>query len=182
MHVYTYGHPILRKVAEPVQSVTSDVVEIIASLHETLAKSGGYGLSAPQIGHSCRIIAFNGSQDKKELKIVTMINPEIINEVGELVPSQEGCWSLPGLPVKVGRHQRIQVSYIDQDGQNIIGESYCGLNAFIIQHEIDHLNGKLICDYAHGVVRNMVVSKLKKISRRIYGNRLFWRDGEEEKS
>jgi len=132
---------ILRAKAQLIPQVTKEVVKIINDMQDTVKKAEGLGLAAPQIGKSIRLclVMMHG-------KMTPMINPEILWFSEETIPMTEGCLSLPGIEVLVDRPVEVVVKYVDKKGQEQERRVH-DLNAKVVQHEIDHLNGVLIVDY-----------------------------------
>ncbi len=140
---------VLRKVAPPVPQVTKKHIKLIKNMKETMVDAHGLGLAAPQVGVSERILIANfqwGDKVGEDQQQVALINPEIIAHSEEEVLAEEGCLSLPELYEKVSRYQNITVKYLDEKGRENMLELE-DLNARIVQHEIDHLDGKLFVDY-----------------------------------
>jgi len=139
--ILQYGHPVLRRKAEPVGRITPAAKRVAERLADTLRKGGGLGLAAPQIGEPVRIFVFH---DERDGALVTAIDPEIVKAEGEVV-DVEGCLSLRRLYGDVGRPQRLAVKARTPAGKRmtLTGED---LTARILQHEIDHLDGTLFVD------------------------------------
>ena len=136
---------ILRNKSVPAKSIDKEQLGLIKEMKETLIAEGGAGLAAPQVGRNVRLILANLSTLSKH-KIVVMINPEIISFSEESEIVEEGCLSLPDLFVQVERSTAITVKYLDEKGKEQV-KHLKGMNARIVQHEIDHLDGVLICDF-----------------------------------
>lgn len=132
---------VLRTKAEPVAGVTKDIKKLIKDMKETVKKADGLGLAAPQVGISKRVFLamFNG-------KMTAMINPEILTRSDETSVMEEGCLSLPGIDVSVERPVEITVRYLDEKGATQERHLH-DLDARVVQHEFDHLQGVLIVDY-----------------------------------
>jgi peptide deformylase len=136
---------ILRAKSALVQKIDKKTKKFTDNMIETLNKENGLGLAAPQVGKNIRIIVARLNYDTSEEMIIPMINPEIIYRSKETVTGEEGCLSLPGLYDKVERHKQIRVKFTDiKDNAQIL--ELDDLNARIIQHETDHLNGVLFID------------------------------------
>jgi peptide deformylase len=159
--IVRYGSPVLREVCEPVAEVDEDIREFVAGMFVTLKRAKGLGLSAPQVGDNRRIFILDLSSVSLEYERLVFINPEIIEQTGEQ-SGEEGCLSFPGLYLEIPRSQRVVCEYTDLEGkrQRIEAE---GLAARAIQHELDHLNGKLFIDYLSPADRELISGKLKKI-------------------
>lgn len=141
LEIVKKGNPILYEVAQEVKNVQNNNIQtLISDMLLTCEKAGGAGLAAPQIGKSLRIIIVA----PKNKKPVVMINPIVaIHAMSKLKSGDEGSLSIPGVTKEIMRHNRIKVSFLDQDGkpQN---EIFSNFDARIIQHTVDNLNGKLI--------------------------------------
>lgn len=139
--------PVLRQKAAAVQSVTGDLRKLAKNMAATMEKAKGLGLAAPQIAVSRRLIIVRlNSGDKSEL-IVPMFNPQILEFSRETEVREEGCLSLPELFLKVKRPVAIKLRFIDMRGETQILK-LAGMNARVVQHEVDHLEGILITDRA----------------------------------
>ena len=167
LFIRIYGDNILRKKACSVSKVTSETRELVSQMTEIMHKNRGAGLAAPQIGVSERIIV----ADIGEVPLA-IINPEIISKEGENI-GEEGCLSIPGIIVEVRRAQRILVSGLNTYGEAIKIKA-ANLMARALQHEVDHLNGTLIIDYADIQRRQMINGKLKKLKRKGLGAKAHW--------
>ena len=147
--VVTYGHPILRKVSSDITDF-SNIDSLIQDLFDTMYEFDGIGLASNQIGIDKRIFVVDISHmeesDEESEKPLVFINGRIDNTVGSDVDS-EGCLSLPEIRINVERYESIRYKYLDRD-LNKHSKNFSGLLARIIQHENDHLDGKLITDYA----------------------------------
>ena len=144
-----------------VNDVTDDVRQLMNDMLETMYAAPGIGLAAPQVGVKTRIIVVNVSKDQNANQAIKMINPEIIWHSDQIVNYDEGCLSLPDQYASVVRPNEIHVRYTDSDGltQNL---ETGGILATCIQHEIDHLDGKLFVDHISKIRRDLIMRKLKK--------------------
>ncbi|MDT8407342.1 MAG: peptide deformylase [Methylococcales bacterium] len=151
----------LRTVAQPVAMVDQDVRRLVDDMFETMYEGKGVGLAATQVNVAQRVIVMDISENKDQR--LCLINPEIITEDGQQ-KSEEGCLSVPGFFEKVPRAEHITVRYLDGEGvsREITAE---GLLAVCIQHEIDHLDGKLFVDFLSPLKRQRIKKKLEKIHR-----------------
>lgn len=136
------GNPVLREVAEPVRKVNAEIKKLLAEMFETMALENGIGLAAPQVGVNKRVIVLDLSHEG--IKPFALINPEIIKGSGEEIDN-EGCLSVPGVYLPVRRYTKIKVKARDTNDRQTIFEA-TGLLARAIQHEIDHLEGRLFVD------------------------------------
>jgi peptide deformylase len=151
-----YGDPILRLLAAPVAAVTPEIKTLIADMAETMWHKVGIGLAAPQIGVSLRIFVMDDG--KRGARAI--INP-IVTDRGGILKEEEGCLSLPGIFAEVERSKSLRIEGLDGDGQPISFEAN-GLQAKIIQHELDHLDGVLFIDRLPPVTRDRIKKKIQK--------------------
>lgn len=156
LNVRLYGDPVLRKAAEPVETVTPEIKTIIADMVETMWHQVGIGLAAPQVGISLRILVMEEEGGKAR----ALINP-VITDRGGSVREEEGCLSLPGIFADVERSKWVRVSADGEDGQPMSFEAH-GLQAKVIQHEIDHLDGVLFIDHLPPVARDRIKKRIQK--------------------
>ena len=161
--VYIYGQPVLREVAEDITPDYPHLKELIADLYETLDHADGVGLAAPQVGLNIRVVVINldiVSDDIPELKgyIHTFINPHVIETNDEMEDMEEGCLSLPGIHERVRRPTKVHVRYLDENFQEH-DEWKEGYVARVMQHEFDHLDGKLFIDYLSPLRRQLIRGK-----------------------
>ena len=153
-----YGDPVLRKRASKINNIEQEDILTIERMAETMYSNEGIGLAAPQIGISKQIIIADG-----EGNLIKLINPVIL-EMGKEEQGKEGCLSIPNIYVEIKRPSYILVEGLNERGKQVKIEAG-GLLARILQHEIDHLNGILIVDYASPLSRVLVKRQLKKIRR-----------------
>lgn len=166
--IYLYGHPVLRKTATPINAEYPELQKLIADMRETMYHSEGIGLAAPQIGKSIRLIVIDGSPIAEEdascanSKMV-LVNPEleVIADEDE-ISRDEGCLSLPGLSEPVKRIEHIRLRWLDENFQPH-DQEFRGFLSRIIQHEYDHLEGKVYMDRVSPVRRTMVRGKLNAL-------------------
>jgi peptide deformylase len=140
--IVKYGDPVLRQVAQPVKRVTRDTQELIRLMDKTMREANGLGLAAPQIGVSERVLVYDSGDGLR-----TLINPQILSMRGEQFDPPEGCLSIPGLQGRVKRAMEIKIKGFD-DRNRVVVKKVTGLEARVIQHEIDHLDGILFLDRA----------------------------------
>jgi peptide deformylase len=158
LNILEYPDPRLRTKAAPVAQVDDAVRTLIDDLFETMYAAPGVGLAATQVNIHKRVLVIDTSEDRSEP--IALINPEIILRNGEGL-LEEGCLSVPGIYDKVKRAERIRVRSLDREGQSFEIEAE-GLLAVCIQHEMDHLDGKLFVDYLSDLKRTRIRSKLEK--------------------
>ena len=156
LSVRLYGDPVLRKVAEPVTAVTPEIKKIIEDMTDSMWHQVGVGLAAPQVGISLRILVMDDGKGGAR----ALLNPVIIDRRGT-VREEEGCLSLPGIFAEVERSKWIRVSALDGEGLPISLEAQT-LQAKIIQHEIDHLDGVLFIDRLAPVTRDRIKKRIQK--------------------
>jgi peptide deformylase len=162
--IITLPDPKLRLVSAPVEKVDAELLKLADAMLETMYDAPGVGLAAVQVGVLKRLIVLDVSDDEDQPKPLTFINPEIL-KVGDVTRvHEEGCLSIPDFRVDIERPATITVGYLDREGkpQELVAD---GLLATALQHEIDHLNGKLIIDFLSRLKRDIVVRKFKKIAR-----------------
>lgn len=135
-------NPILRKKSDAVRNITKKTIKLIKDMEETMVASKGVGLAAPQVGVNERIVLIT-LDDKK---ILTLINPKIIDVSENTKVNEEGCLSLPGIWGKVRRPKEVTVQFLNQKGQSM-SLKFSDFEAVEVQHEIDHLDGVLFIDY-----------------------------------
>ncbi len=168
--IYTYGQPVLRKVAQDIDKDYPELPQLIQNMYETLERSEGIGLAAPQVGLSIRLVVINLdviSDDLPEYKgyIRTFVNPHIVEfDDSETETMEEGCLSLPGIHEKVKRPTRIHVNYLDENFEPH-DEWVDGYLARVMQHEFDHLEGQVFTDHLVGLRKQMAKSKLASIQK-----------------
>jgi peptide deformylase len=157
--------PALRQVSAPVASVTKDVRALADDMLETMYDAPGIGLAAIQIGVPQRIVTIDLAKKDEPKEPVVFINPEIVGSAEETSTYEEGCLSIPEYYEEVTRPAQVKLRYMDIKGaaQEMDAD---GLMATCIQHEIDHLNGKLFIDYLSKLKRDRVMTKFRKIQKR----------------
>ncbi|QKX16652.1 peptide deformylase [Microbulbifer sp. YPW1] len=162
LEILEFPDPRLRKVAEPVAEVTDAHRTLVDDMFETMYDAPGVGLAATQINVHERIVVIDVSEDQSEPLV--MINPEVEVLDPEIHKYDEGCLSVPGFYETVQRPRKIRLKALDRNGETYALEAE-GLLAVCIQHEIDHLDGKLFVDYISPLKRNRIRSKLEKAHR-----------------
>ncbi len=162
LEILEFPDPRLRTVAKPVEKVDDELRKLIDDMFETMYACPGIGLAATQVNVHQRLIVMDLSEDQSQPRV--FINPEITPLTDELAPYEEGCLSVPGFYEKVQRPARVRIKALDRDG-NAFEEEADELLATCIQHEIDHLDGKLFVDYVSRLKRDRIKKKLEKIHR-----------------
>ena len=165
--IYTYGQPVLRKVAEDITPDYPNLKELIVNMFETMDRAEGVGLAAPQIGLPIRVVVVNLdvlSDELPEYKDFrkAYINAHILEVSGEEVSMEEGCLSLPGIHESVKRGDKIRVKYMDENWEEH-DEVVEGYLARVMQHEFDHLEGKMFIDHLSALRKQMIKGKLTSL-------------------
>ncbi len=160
--VLIYPDDRLREIAEPVDSFEPALSELVADMFETMYEERGIGLAATQIDQHRRLFVTDVSEDRSGA--LAFVNPEILERVGE-VESEEGCLSIPGVNEIIRRAERIRVRAQDEKGKTFEQE-IDGLLAICIQHELDHLEGRLFIDYLSPLKQQRIRKKMTKAARR----------------
>lgn len=165
LKIKTFGAPVLRKKARSIEEVTEGHRDILSSMAGLMYESSGVGLAAPQVGVSAAmIVADIGSG------LYKLINPKVIKRQGGQV-NQEGCLSIPGICIKVKRAKGVVVKALDEYAHPLTIEAE-GLLACVLQHEIDHLKGKLIVDYASLMDKIKIGKRLKELKEKNHDEKL----------
>ncbi len=166
--IYTYGQPVLRKVAQDIDKDYPELQQLISNMWDTLASSEGIGLAAPQVGLDIRLVVIDLDLLKEDLPEYegykkVFINAHIVEKDDtETSSSEEGCLSLPAIHEKVTRPTRIRVTYMDEDF-NEHDEWVDGYLARVMQHEFDHLEGKMFIDRLSPLRKQLIKSKLRSL-------------------
>lgn len=165
--IYLYGQPALRKVAHDIDKDYPNLKDLIQNMFETMYKAEGIGLAAPQVGLDIRLFVIDleplAEDDPKYQGFKKVfINARILEETGEEVSLQEGCLSIPGINENVTRKETIRIKYVDE---NFVehDEVYSDFFARCIQHEYDHIEGKLFIDKISGIRKQLIKSKLNNM-------------------
>ncbi len=162
LEILEYPDPRLRTLADPVDEVNDEIRQLVDDMFETMYDAPGIGLAATQVDVHKRVIVMDLSEDKNEPRV--FINPELEPLTDDSDKYQEGCLSVPGFFEDVERPLRVRVKALDRDGKPFELEAD-GLLAVCIQHECDHLNGKLFVDYLSRLKRDRIRKKLEKQHR-----------------
>jgi len=165
--IRAYGDPVLRAKCEEIANFDEDLDNLIQSMYKTMDASDGVGLAAPQIGKPLRLFMIDSThfKDYEEVGIrQVFINPQIIEEVGEDWAFEEGCLSIPDVREDVIRKSSLKIRYQNQKGE-VLEEAFDGMNARVIQHEYDHIEGVLFIDHISAFKRQLLKGKLSNISR-----------------
>ncbi len=163
LEVLRFPDPRLRQKAAPVAEVDDEVKTLAADMLETMYDRNGIGLAATQVNVRKRVVVMDLSQERDQPRI--LINPEILSSTGQ-TESQEGCLSVPGYYETVPRAEQVSFRYLDLDGRVVEGDA-TDLLAICLQHEIDHLNGKLFVDYLSTLKRQRIRKKIEKQDKQL---------------
>jgi peptide deformylase len=170
--IIMYGDPVLRQRAKDVEPGT-DLKPLIEDMFETMHSAQGIGLAAPQIGKSVRLFVVDGTSLEKDADEAkegmdtfkgAFINPVMLEELGTPWEFEEGCLSIPNIRENISRKGTIRIKYYDESW-NLKEEEYDGMKARVIQHEYDHIEGKLFIDYLSPLKKRLLKGKLNDISR-----------------
>ena len=156
--------PRLLEVSKPVKEVNNDIKNLLEDMLQVMYRSNGIGLAAPQVGILKRLVVMDCSDKNTKKEPLKFVNPEILNLSSDKSEFEEGCLSLPTQYAKVERPSNIEVEYKDENG-NKYRKSFFGIEATCLQHEIDHLNGKLFVDHISKLKKNRIIKKLEKIKK-----------------
>ena len=160
--ILCYPDPRLHKIARPVEVVDDRVRQIVDDMLDTMYDAKGVGLAATQVDIHERIVVIDTSEERNEPRV--LINPEIIRTSEEMIIWEEGCLSVPTIYDKVERHAEIRVRALNRDGQTYEFDAD-DLLAVCVQHELDHLMGKVFVEYLSPLKRNRIKTKMQKRSK-----------------
>lgn len=184
--IYVYGSPVLRAECKDLQKGYPQLSELINDMFDTMAAANGIGLAAPQIGKPLNLFCIDlkdWDPEDEDMPIVdpsvtrrVFINPVITERSGDSVKFTEGCLSLPGVNEVVVREQRVRIEYLDENFEPH-NEEFDGIWARAIQHEYDHIKGVLFADHLAPIRRNLIKSKLTKMSKGVHSARYRCKNG-----
>ncbi|MBK9213471.1 MAG: peptide deformylase [Saprospiraceae bacterium] len=165
--IYAYGQPVLRKKAVEINPDFAGLQDLISNMWETMYHAQGVGLAAPQVGHSIRLFIIDTEQIKKDENMPigykkVFINATILEQEGDLWAYEEGCLSIPKIRGDVERKPRIVIEYLDELFQKHT-DSFDGINARVIQHEYDHIEGILFTDHLKPIKKTLIHRRLENI-------------------
>ena len=163
LRILEFPDPRLRKKAAPVEVVDASLKQLIDDMFETMYEAPGIGLAATQVDVHRRLLVADVSHEKNEPQV--LINPQILELDGSAI-TEEGCLSVPGYYEEIERAEHIKVRYLDRDGNEQESE-FEGLLAVCVQHEMDHLDGKLFIDYLSEIKRQRIRKRLEKDRRQL---------------
>ena len=165
--IVMYGDPVLRQRASDIEPGT-DINTLVEDMFETLEAASGIGLAAPQIGKSLRLFIVDGTALDEEPGMESFrkvfVNAEMVEELGPAWEFEEGCLSIPNIREKIARKGQLRIRYFDENW-NAFEETYDGMKARIIQHEYDHIEGKMFVDYLTPFKKRLLKGKLSDISK-----------------
>ncbi|TDK46740.1 peptide deformylase [Antarcticimicrobium luteum] len=163
--ILIHPDPRLKKLCAPVADLSDDLRKLADDMLETMYEAPGIGLAAPQVGVLDRLIVLDCVKETEGTpRPLIMFNPEVLAHSDETSTYDEGCLSIPEQYAEVTRPSEVEVAWMDRDG-NARKETFEGLWATCVQHEIDHLNGKLFIDYLGPMKRQMITRKMQKLKR-----------------
>ncbi len=161
--IVIYGSKVLRRKADPVDEVDDEIRTLVQDLLDTLEEAEGVGLAAPQIGVSKRVCVVDVSSQDSDTPPIALVNPRI--KIGEgMAIAEEGCLSIPDLYGDVSRYTNVAIEALDRDGESFDVKAD-GFFARVLQHEIDHLDGKLFIDYLTPLKRQLMRGALKRLKK-----------------
>ena len=160
--ILSFPDPRLHTVAKPVAEVTDQIRQMAADMIETMYESKGVGLAATQVDFHQRLVVLDVSEERDQPMV--LINPELLWQSPERVKNEEGCLSVPGIFDGVERAERVKVQALNEHGELKIFEAE-GLLAVCLQHEMDHLRGKVFVEYLSGLKRDRIRTKMLKRTR-----------------
>ena len=167
--IHVYGSDVLRERAKEIDfSTYENLQETIDNMQQTMENADGVGIAAPQVGLAIRLLIVDGKpfgEDDPELAAFrrVMINPVLVEESEETADYSEGCLSVPDIHADITRPAKIKVQYINQEGAEVT-EEFDGFKCRMVQHEMDHLDGKMFVDRATPIRKKMISAKLTKIA------------------
>ncbi len=167
--IVAYGDPVLRKKGEDITKDYPGLEKLIDDMFETMEKAKGVGLAAPQINKAIRLFVVDSNRmydegEESEGIREVFINAQIVEESGKEWPYEEGCLSIPGIREDVYREEKVKIKYLDRDFK-AHEKTFTGLTARVIQHEYDHIEGKLFIDHLKPLKKSLLKGRLEKISK-----------------
>lgn len=167
LDIVTYGHPVLRRVADEITDFDESLEKFAKDMLETLHESDdGVGLAAPQVGVSKKFVVISmPDEEEKTRRVIFMVNPEIIEENDEVEYMDEGCLSLPGIWAQdIERATKVKVRYQELDGKTVEA-TFTEFLARVAQHETDHLDGVLMIDHLPALKRSLLRGRLRRLQQ-----------------
>jgi len=164
LRILTYPDTFLLKPTEPLKNIDGQVQQMIDAMAETMYSAPGIGLAAIQVGWDKSLLIYDIALRDNQRQLHVLINPRVIEREGEMISENEGCLSVPDYRSDVKRAERILVEGVDREGNPLRLEAD-GLHAIVLQHEIDHLNGRLFIDRISSLKRELYKRRVKKAMR-----------------
>ena len=161
--ILRHGAAALHRPSQPVVDFGPDLQNLIDDMIETMHAAPGVGLAAPQVGVELRAFVADPSSGRSIGELVTIINPTVVSKEG-IQPEEEGCLSIPGFSARVDRPAHLVVRGVNREGEELEVAGN-GLLARILQHELDHLDGTLFVDRLHGLRRDLIMRRVRKMQR-----------------
>ena len=165
LNIILHPDPRLKKVSKSIVEISDRVKQLASDMLETMYKASGVGLAAPQVGVMERLVVMDCSSEGEKNEII-LINPQIVWQSEELEAFEEGCLSIPDIREEIIRSQSVRVKFTLLDGRQVVRD-FDGLWAICIQHEIDHLDGKLFIDYLGPIKRSVITRKMVKLKKEL---------------
>jgi peptide deformylase len=164
LKILTYPDNILRRPTNELENINGDVQKMIDQMAATMYDAPGVGLAAIQVGWDKSVLIYDISPSEQDRSLQVIINPRIVDQQGEILSENEGCLSVPEFKADVKRYASIIVEGVDREGRPVRLEAE-GKLAVVLQHEIDHLNGKLFIDHISALKRQLYTRRMKKKMR-----------------
>ena len=161
LKILTYPDNFLSQPARPLDNIDGDVQQMIDQMSETMYEAPGVGLAAIQVGWNKSLLIYDIAPPEEGRSLNVLINPRIVHQEGEIVSENEGCLSVPEFRADVKRSASILVEGVDREGRPLKLEAH-GMLAIVLQHEIDHLNGKLFIDHISALKKQLYTRRIKK--------------------
>jgi len=161
LKILTYPDNLLSQPARPLDNIDGDVQQMIDQMSETMYEAPGVGLAAIQVGWNKSLLIYDIAPPEEGRSLNVLINPRIVHQEGEIVSENEGCLSVPEFRADVKRSASILVEGVDREGRPLRLEAH-GMLAIVLQHEIDHLNGKLFIDHISALKKQLYTRRIKK--------------------
>ena len=161
LKILTYPDNFLSQPAHPLDNIDGDVQQMIDQMSETMYEAPGVGLAAIQVGWNKSLLIYDIAPPEEGRSLNVLINPRIVHQEGEIVSENEGCLSVPEFRADVKRSASILVEGVDREGRPLRLEAH-GMLAIVLQHEIDHLNGKLFIDHISALKKQLYTRRIKK--------------------
>ncbi len=165
LSILIHPDPRLKKVSTPIIDINERIKKLSSDMLQTMYQASGVGLAAPQVGVLKRLVVMDCSNEEEKKELI-LINPEIIWFSEENASFEEGCLSIPEIREEITRPKLVRVKFLGLDN-TVKEETFEGLWATCIQHEIDHLDGKLFIDYLGSLKRSLITRKMKKLKKNL---------------